>query len=106
MIARSPHRRWFRFSLRSLFVAVTLFACWLGWNWRQVRERDSLLQLAGVYRADSGPLHRRLKPSVATSSRVPVTWRLLGATRVGYLHLDRYRITDAQFEHFRDVPRG
>jgi hypothetical protein len=39
-----PRRIWFRFSLRTLFVLITLFACTMGWiahslNWiRQRRE--------------------------------------------------------------------
>lgn len=35
--------RWFRFSLRTLFVLVTVVACWLGWNLRIVRERKAVL---------------------------------------------------------------
>jgi hypothetical protein len=36
-------RRWFRFSLRTMFVLVTVGCIalgWLGWNWRIVRERQ------------------------------------------------------------------
>lgn len=31
--------RWFRFSLRTLFVVVTVFACWLGWQIHLVQSR-------------------------------------------------------------------
>ena len=39
-------RRWFKwswltFSLRSMFVVVTVFACWLGWELKFVRERKA-----------------------------------------------------------------
>ena len=39
-------RRWFRlaFSLRTLFVVVTGFAVWLGWNAQIVRERKAVLR--------------------------------------------------------------
>jgi hypothetical protein len=43
MSENSP-RRWFRFSLRTLFVIVTLFACWLAWQLSIVRMRQSALR--------------------------------------------------------------
>jgi hypothetical protein len=44
----TPRRRWFRFafSLRTLFVVVTIFGVWLGWQVRVVHERKSLLSEA------------------------------------------------------------
>lgn len=41
MNAPSP-RRWFRFSLRTLLVLVTLVACWLGWESSVVRHRQAI----------------------------------------------------------------
>jgi hypothetical protein len=38
----APKRRWFRYSLRMLFVVVTVIACWLGWNLHVVEERKLL----------------------------------------------------------------
>lgn len=35
-------RRWFRFSLRGMFVLVTLVCVWLGWNLNTVRERRAV----------------------------------------------------------------
>ena len=43
MSAPSP-RRWFRFSLRTLLVLVTLVACWLGWEASVVRGRKQLMK--------------------------------------------------------------
>jgi hypothetical protein len=34
-----PKRRWFAFSLRTLFVVVTLVACWLGYELNWIRQR-------------------------------------------------------------------
>jgi hypothetical protein len=34
-----PRRRWFSFSLRTLFALVTLVAVWLGWNLKWIRQR-------------------------------------------------------------------
>ena len=37
-----PRRHWFRFSLRTLFVLVTLVACWLGWQMKFIRDRKEM----------------------------------------------------------------
>ena len=37
-------RRWFRFSLRSLLVVVTVFCVWLGWEMHIVRGRRQALR--------------------------------------------------------------
>jgi hypothetical protein len=41
-------RRWFRFSLRTLFLAVTVLACWLGYYLNWIRERHALLEEPNV----------------------------------------------------------
>jgi hypothetical protein len=48
-------RRWFSFSLRTLFVVVTVFACWLGWNVCVVRNRQSLCrEIVAEHKARDG----------------------------------------------------
>jgi hypothetical protein len=37
-----PRRRWFRFSLRTMFLLVTSFSLWLGWQTWIVRERSAM----------------------------------------------------------------
>ena len=49
----APNRRW-SFSLRTLFVVVTVPACWSGWNIHRVAERKRLIQLPGVRVYDVG----------------------------------------------------
>lgn len=39
----SPKRRWFRYSLRTLLVAVMVFGCWLGYELNWIRQRHSVL---------------------------------------------------------------
>jgi hypothetical protein len=39
-----PKRRRFTFSLRTLFVVVTLIACWLGWQVHVVQHRKAMLK--------------------------------------------------------------
>ncbi len=36
--------RWFHFSLRTMFVFVTLFAVWLGWELKYIRDRKACLR--------------------------------------------------------------
>lgn len=84
----APKRRWFAFSLRTMFVVVTvvgLLAWWVHRNLEQVRERDRFLEWAkandmshGVYKA----------PDSKTYPPLPITWRLLGAERVDVFVLD------------------
>jgi hypothetical protein len=44
MSTQTPPRRWFRYSLRTMFVVVTLFALWLGWELKFIRDRRSFLK--------------------------------------------------------------
>jgi hypothetical protein len=36
-------RRWFRFSLRTLFVVLTVFGCWLGYQLNWIRQRNAIV---------------------------------------------------------------
>jgi hypothetical protein len=42
MAEAAPKRRWFQFSLRTLFAVVTVIAIWLGWELKTVRDRRIL----------------------------------------------------------------
>lgn len=42
MTAEQPQRRRIRFSLRTLFVVLTLFGVWLGWEMYVVRKRQAV----------------------------------------------------------------
>lgn len=39
MSEQAPKRRWFRFGLLTMFVVVTVFGCWLGWQVNLIRQR-------------------------------------------------------------------
>jgi hypothetical protein len=43
---QSPQRRWLRFSIRTLLVAVTVGCLWFGWQVQIVRERRKLMNWA------------------------------------------------------------
>jgi hypothetical protein len=54
-----PRRRWFSFSLRTLFVLVTLLSVWLGYELKIVRERRALvtwIEQHGGYISDDSSL--------------------------------------------------
>jgi hypothetical protein len=42
-VISKPKRRWFRFSLRTLFIVLTAVFLWLGWTVSAIRERKQLL---------------------------------------------------------------
>ena len=37
-------RRWFNFSLRTMFVVVTVFGCWMGYELNWIRQRREFIQ--------------------------------------------------------------
>ena len=45
---RSTRRRWFRFSLRTLFVFVTLVCVWLGYSANWISQRRAILRTDGI----------------------------------------------------------
>ena len=44
MTETKPKRRWFQFSLRTLFVVVTVFGVWFGLEIRHIRQRADMLK--------------------------------------------------------------
>ena len=44
MTETKPKRRWFRFSLRTLFVLVTIACIWLGYSFNWIRQRHDYLK--------------------------------------------------------------
>lgn len=48
LVPNPPERRRFRFSLRTMFVVVTLFGVWLGYELNWLRQRRWLLGLPGI----------------------------------------------------------
>jgi hypothetical protein len=57
MAEKTPtRRRWFRFSLRTLFVLMTVAAVWLGFTMKRIRDQERavarILELGGAVRYD------------------------------------------------------
>jgi hypothetical protein len=82
--------RWFRFafSLRTLFVVLTILAVWFAWTLNRLQEREAYLRYisaqfgSGATMADAG---NELKPW----KELPVTWRWLGTKPVTHITLSK-----------------
>ena len=75
LVPFAPKRRWPRFTLRTLFVVVTVFACWLAWSFNWLRERRQAEEWLAAAE------HSWYSPSVAgarVEASAPWNLRLLG----------------------------
>ena len=54
----APKRRWFAYSLRTMFVCVTVVACWLGYSLNWLRQRHAVIE-------DSKACHEYSEPRSA-----------------------------------------
>jgi hypothetical protein len=93
----ASNHRWFQFSLRTLFVAVTvaaLFLGWIGWRLNQARQRENLLQSLGVDGA-------RITRIPAQSS--PFMLRKFGTTYIGEILLPSSKFSDADINRVRAI---
>jgi hypothetical protein len=81
-ISQLPKRRWFQFSLRRLFVVVTVFVLWLGQTLpaarRAVAEREAVMKRC-ISICDEN--------SATVRHKLPITWRFLGAKPVWFLNV-------------------
>lgn len=92
-----PRPRWFRFSLQTMFLTLTVVCCWLGYYLEWIRERhDYLNQLSpsGSQRQNSDSRYLFERPDVPASHSMPIGLRLLGEPAIAVL-----RDRDAQEEH-------
>ena len=63
MCEQTPKRRWLRFSLRTLFVAVTVLALFGGYTANQLHQSDRILKrLQGYPPMRGGVLTMKLQP--------------------------------------------
>jgi hypothetical protein len=88
-----PRRRWFRFSLRTLFLVVTALACWLGYQLHWIRERHKFLdeveheqpqRLLTVLMASAFDEDPRLVPF---APKAPLSLRIFGESAVAQFHI-------------------
>lgn len=75
-----PPRRWFRFTLRTMFVVLTAFSLWLGYEANWMRQRRAYLSIAEVY-----DLSETFGKTAADRPRAPGLLWLFGEQGVKYL---------------------
>jgi hypothetical protein len=98
--ASSTRRRWYQFGLGTMFLLVTLFAVWLGWELHVVRRRAvarKQILACGGHIIWSGGVRGTLQPvREGTRSRLMLArLKLLGEDPVDYLLLPT-RATEAE----------
>ncbi len=103
IMSANTKRRWFRFSLRTLFVVVTVVACWLGWNVHQVQKRKALFQefvaehqarlrvfkKVGDWGGSVSWHSETIQQAPATPTPIPLIQRLLGDEAHTIIHRSR-----------------
>ncbi len=68
----APKRRWLRFSLRTMFVVVTAVCLGLGYQWRWITQRHSMLQSGKLEVLDDEEL---IGLGLPTTARAPgILW--------------------------------
>ena len=89
----APKRRWFQWSLRTMFVVVTGagIACGLGWINHRVNDRDRVLKLLNQRGALTGSI-----ASEAPSLKLPFLWTTFGARPIGVIVLPDGAFTDGE----------
>lgn len=92
-----PRRRWFlpRFSLRTMFVVVTVFSLWLGWQAKIVRDRREMisdLQRQGIPFFSRTPF---FKP------KIPIWRRWLGDQPIGAAGMRIDRLSSSKLAEFK-----
>jgi len=97
-MSEAPKRRWFRFSLRTMFVVVTLvavFLAWLGWELSYIRERKAWLRQNDFYGLVTGVTVWK-----GSSGKAQIPWwrTMLGDEAVGVIQFPAHW-PDEQCDH-------
>ena len=103
----APNRRWPTFTLRTLFVVVTVLACWLAWTAYHVSEHNRVARLlldangTGTTSITAVWDDEGEEWKLDVRGRLPIGWRLFGAIPVDSITLD----SDATESDFHDYTR-
>ena len=107
----APRRHWFRFSLRTLFVAVTALAGWLGYELHWIRERHEVrrvlesrgggLQSGDEYKAAVDEWQRFVPETEKIRSEIPWVRRILGDVPVVIINAPIDRLSEQELSRIR-----
>src|SRR5690349_6033408 len=92
--ATPTRRRWYQFSLRTLFLAVTVVAAWLAWSLYRVHQRDATYRFLGATGYASSFYLPNSSETTAPWRSLPITWRILGAKPTVWISLSKQRFTE------------
>ena len=97
-------RRWFRFSLRTMFVIVTMVCVWLGYHLIWIRDRHEILTKHQALAASVSAQEKRLQCGAAlrlqTAGQRPVGLWILGEPSVPYMQVIVLKSDESQIEDF------
>src|SRR3954465_912962 len=82
-----PKRRRIRFSLRTFFLLLTVFAVWLGWKVTEVRQRHRMEDYVKSIGPPGFPV--TYGESQKPWKSLPVVWRLMGVRPIQRIYLER-----------------
>jgi len=105
----TPHRRWFRFTLRTLFVVVTVLGCGLGYQLNWIRERHRVLDKFNLIEGNGLRVEcwRSVDMTGTFSSlarSAPLSLRVLGEPGVGDIRIEAPPdIAHAEERHVRKL---
>lgn len=97
--------RWLRFSLRGMFVVITLFGIWLGFQVNWMRQRQEARRW--IEQHEFGDWSRvDPKDVVPTRPAADAPWilRLQGETRLAYIHLDKSKLSENDISRIDSLP--
>jgi len=84
----APRHRWFRYSLRTFFVVLTIFGVWLGVQVKWIRDRHEALK---SITDRGGAFHEGFSDRMPTA---PLSLRILGEPATGYILLPEERASE------------
>ena len=104
----AANRSWFSYSLRTLFIVVTLFACWLGWNVHLVNERERVQRdiawRGATFLTPAFHARRNIwNPKLAPQKPLPTLLSFFGAKPFGSIVLPRDEFTEAERQRVQAV---
>ncbi len=97
-----PSRRFLRFVLSLVFVALGVLGGWIAWSVNQVRQRDQILTEIELAEGSVVPPKGETQ-SAAIQENLPLVWRICGAKPVWWLLLPEQGFSVADRDRIRKL---